>query len=191
MSGAFKTRKPKACPNEWHFRADTTRKSSDCIISARIKVYEKNNPPAPIKNEIFEDTKKQLKISWEQGYKETNIIVDKTNHTLKAIVLEKNKIDRYIMLNDKTMYYKKQILVKASSPVNISAIYINDNIYVGLGKAEKNCKIKLKIANKNSITKLNFRSRASNKWQKLNFKVQDTFVTFRHPGKDGEVIFSN
>jgi Heparinase II/III-like protein/Domain of unknown function (DUF4962) len=191
MAGAFKTRKKKKCPNEWHFRADTTRKSRDCIISARIKVYEKNTPPTPIKNEKFEDGKDQISISWQQNGKQTNIILDKTNRRLKAIVIEKDKIDRYIMLNDKIMYHKKQMLINATSLVNISATYINDKIYIGLGKGRKDCTIKLKILKKGSSKKFNFRPRGSNKWQKLNFKIQDDFIIFKHPGQDGEAIFLN
>lgn len=191
MSNAFKTRKPKACPNEWHFRADTTRKSSACIISARIKVYNNKNTPAPIKNEKFEYGKEQLTMSWKQGDKQINIILDKKNNRLKAIVLEKNKINRYVMLNDKIMYHKKQMLIKAASPIDISATYISDKIYIGLGKGEKGCKIKLKIIKNSSIRKLSFRPRGSNKWQKINFKIQNNFIIFTHPGQDGEIIFSN
>jgi len=191
MSGAFKTRKRKACPNEWHFRADTTRKSRDCIISARIKVYEKNKPPTPLKNEKFENGKDQLSMSWQQGDKQTNIILDKTNRRLKAIVIKKDKIDRYIMLNDKIMYHKKQMLVKTTTPVNISATYTNDKINIGLGKGKKDCTIKLKILKKGSSNKFNFRPHGSNKWQKLKVKVKGDFIIFKHPGQDGEAIFSN
>jgi Heparinase II/III-like protein/Domain of unknown function (DUF4962) len=190
MSGAFKTRKAKTCPNEWHFRADTIQKSNDCIITAKIKIYEKGNAPTPIKNEKNKNGKDLFTMSWQQGNEQTNIIVDKKNHRLRAIVFEKNKISRCIMINDNGMYHKKQMLINTISPVNISVAYINDKIYIGLGKGKKDCKIRIKLMIKSSINKLNFRPRGSNKWQKINYKIQDSYIIFKHPGQDGEIIFS-
>jgi Heparinase II/III-like protein/Domain of unknown function (DUF4962) len=188
MANSFNTRKKKLCPNEWHFRADTTSKSANCIITARLKVYREASTPAPAKNEKFIDTKDHLLMSWQQGDTETTIILDKTKPgRLKAVVLKNNNIDRYLMVNDKVMYHEKQLLISASSPVNISLATIDNRICIGLGKGRKGCSIQLKLPNNRAIKQLYFRPRGSNTWQPVNCKIKNGLITIKHPGQDGEL----
>ena len=188
MAGSFNTRKKKRCPNEWHFKAETTRKNTNCIITARLNVYEGNNTPAPINNEKYIDNKKQLLMSWQQGDRKTTIELDKAKPgRLKVIVMKKGIINRYLMINDKELKHDKDLLIKTSSPVNVSLTSINNEICIGLGKGRKGALIQLKLPAINKKTNLKFRPRGSNTWQAIEGKIKNGYVIFKHPGQDGEI----
>ncbi len=188
MAGGFSTRKKKTCPNQWHFRADTRSKSSNCTITAILNVYEGKKIPAPATIEKYIDDNDRLQMSWQQENKKATITLDKTvQGRLKVMVFQNKKLNRFLMVNDKIMYNDKQLLVKATSPVNISLALISNNICIGLGKGRRGCKIQLKLPADSQIQKLFFRPRGHIKWQPLDCSFKNGFVIFKHPGKDGEI----